>query len=90
MTQHTPIPAGEEMVEIYDIRTDQMMLAPKALADRAQLLRQAWFGSIPEELRDNPNSTLGEPGLFQAAKAAALELRASMRPGNIAPEAYQP
>ena len=86
MTELRPIQPGEEMVEVYDIQTDSMMLAPKALADRAELLKQAWLETVPADLRAFPSAVMGDGALFQAASDAAIELRAAMKPGHIPPE----
>lgn len=87
MTELRPIQPGEEMVEVYDIETDTMKLAPKVLADRAELLKQAWLESVPADLRSMPHAALGEGALFEAARQASLELKAAMKPGHIPPEA---
>ena len=36
MTEHQGIPDGDAMVEVYDVQTDELVLAPKSLADRAE------------------------------------------------------
>lgn len=85
MTEHQGIPEGEPMVEVYDIETDEMVLAPKSVADRAELLKQAFFASVPDGV--TPRWDVGDPALFEAAKEAALELKSAMiRPPPIEPD----
>ena len=81
MTKPRPMLSGAvEMVEVYDIETDSMMLAPKAMADIADLRKLAWLASMPDADRAFPNSGMGDPKLFEQARDAAMELRASMKP----------
>lgn len=91
MTEHQGIPDGDPMVEIYDVTTDEMVLAPKSLADRAELLKQAWIASTgldPEMVVTIANPHMGNHALYEAAQDAANELRASFitRPGDPLPQ----
>ena len=76
MTEHQGIPYGDAMVEVYDVQTDEMVLAPKSLADRAELLKRAFLASTGAEPGEYVPGT-GDRELYAAAKAAADELRAS-------------
>ncbi len=81
MTKPRPMLSGAvEMVEVYDIETDSMKLAPAALAMHAERLKQEWLDSVPPDLRSMPHAALGDAKLFEKAREASLELMASMKP----------
>ena len=88
MTEQRGLPDGEPMVEIYDVLTDEMVLAPKALADRAELLKNAWAAGAETDAHGWPKPHTGDPVLFGKAIEAARELHASFitRPGDPLPK----
>ena len=88
MTEHQGLPDGEPMIEIYDVTTDEMVLAPKSLADRAELLKNAWLASTGVTNMIDVRPDMGDKALFDAAMMAGLALRASFitRPGDPLPK----
>lgn len=77
MTEHQGIPDGDAMVEIYDVLTDEMVLAPKRLADQAELLKNAWAAGAETDEDGWPKPHTGDPVLFGKAIEAARALHAS-------------